>query len=87
MGNAILSPKSYEANYCTGGCPYPISSKQNATLHSQIQAILNNKDPDIPEPCCTPTKLMSLGVLITLDSKTHQLKNFPNMTAIECGCR
>ncbi|KAF6020560.1 BMP2 [Bugula neritina] len=83
----ILAPKKYDAYYCHGACPFPLSDHLNATNHAIIQTLMSKVDPGaIPQACCVPTDLSPISMLY-LNGKGVVLKNYPDMVVEACGCR
>lgn len=84
--NWIIAPPGYEAYHCHGMCPFPLPTHLNATNHAVVQTLLHTVYQNVPPACCVPTKLGMLSMLyLELDGKVV-LKNYPEMTAEECGC-
>ena len=59
----IIAPDGYEAFYCHGECSFPLNSHMNATNHAIVQTLVHLMKPDVPKPCCAPTKLSGISVL------------------------
>ncbi|NXO80128.1 BMP3 protein, partial [Sitta europaea] len=85
----IISPKSFDAYYCSGECQFPIPKAMKPSNHATIQSIVRAVGvvPGIPEPCCVPDKMSSLSILFFDENKNVVLKVYPNMTAESCACR
>ncbi|ELW66655.1 Bone morphogenetic protein 3B [Tupaia chinensis] len=99
----VLSPKSFDAYYCAGACEFPMPKKDrpNSPMspgreevvrpsnHATIQSIVRAVGivPGIPEPCCVPDKMNSLGVLFLDENRNVVLKVYPNMSVETCACR
>ncbi|NXC07013.1 BMP3 protein, partial [Orthonyx spaldingii] len=85
----IISPKSFDAYYCSGECQFPISKAMKPSNHATIQSIVRAVGvvPGIPEPCCVPDKMSSLSILFFDENKNVVLKVYPNMTVESCACR
>ncbi|NXT63742.1 BMP3 protein, partial [Chaetops frenatus] len=85
----IISPKSFDAYYCSGECQFPIPKAMKPSNHATIQSIVRAVGvvPGIPEPCCVPDKMSSLSILFFDENKNVVLKVYPNMTVESCGCR
>lgn len=84
----VISPQSYEANFCAGKCEFPLTAGHNTTKHSFIQSIAHVNNPDyIPPPCCVPTELRSVAVIYREGPETFTLQNWSDMRATACGCR
>ncbi|XP_030305858.1 bone morphogenetic protein 3 [Calypte anna] len=85
----IISPKSFDAYYCSGECQFPIPKALKPSNHATIQSIVRAVGvvPGIPEPCCIPDKMSSLSILFFDENKNVVLKVYPNMTVDSCACR
>ncbi|NXY11301.1 BMP3 protein, partial [Pteruthius melanotis] len=85
----IISPKSFDAYYCSGECQFPIPKAMKPSNHATIQSIVRAVGvvPSIPEPCCVPDKMSSLSILFFDENKNVVLKVYPNMTVESCACR
>lgn len=88
-GDWIISPKSFEAHYCSGSCPFPLPKRlrpsNHATIQSMVQAIGIYKD--VPAPCCVPDSMSSVTLLYFDENRNVVLKNYPSMTVNSCACR
>ncbi|KAM5241369.1 growth/differentiation factor 10 [Hipposideros larvatus] len=85
----IISPKSFDAYYCAGACEFPMPKIVRPSNHATIQSIVRAVGivPGIPEPCCVPDKMNSLGVLFLDENRNVVLKVYPNMSVETCACR
>ncbi|XP_054467115.1 bone morphogenetic protein 3 [Anoplopoma fimbria] len=85
----IISPKSFDAYYCSGSCQFPMPKASKPSNHATIQSIVRAVGvvPGIPEPCCVPEKMSSLSILFFDEDKNVVLKVYPNMTVDSCACR
>ncbi|NWR78025.1 BMP3 protein, partial [Centropus unirufus] len=85
----IISPKSFDAYYCSGECQFPIPKTLKPSNHATIQSIVRAVGvvPGVPEPCCVPDKMSSLSILFFDENKNVVLKVYPNMTVESCACR
>ncbi|XP_024434890.2 bone morphogenetic protein 3 [Desmodus rotundus] len=85
----IISPKSFDAYYCSGACQFPMPKSLKPSNHATIQSIVRAVGvvPGIPEPCCVPEKMSSLSILFFDENKNVVLKVYPNMTVETCACR
>ncbi|XP_009992205.1 PREDICTED: bone morphogenetic protein 3 [Chaetura pelagica] len=85
----IISPKSFDAYYCSGECQFPIPKALKPSNHATIQSIVRAVGvvPCLPEPCCVPDKMSSLSILFFDENKNVVLKVYPNMTVESCACR
>ncbi|XP_012502648.1 PREDICTED: bone morphogenetic protein 3 [Propithecus coquereli] len=85
----IISPKSFDAYFCSGACQFPMPKSLKPSNHATIQSIVRAVGvvPGIPEPCCVPEKMSSLSILFFDENKNVVLKVYPNMTVESCACR
>ncbi|KAM6176781.1 bone morphogenetic protein 3 [Erethizon dorsatum] len=85
----IISPKSFDAYYCSGACQFPMPKSLKPSNHATIQSIVRAVGviPGIPEPCCVPERMSSLSILFFDENKNVVLKVYPNMTVESCACR
>ena len=87
-GRTVISPLSYQANYCSGSCSFPLSQGENPTNHATVLTILARKTGlEVPEACCVPKKMESLTILYFDSDGSVVLKTFPQMSVKSCGCR
>nr|AST08410.1 bone morphogenetic protein 3b [Hemidactylus flaviviridis] len=85
----VISPKSFDAYYCAGGCEFPMPKIVRPSNHATIQSIVKAVGiiPGIPEPSCVPNTMNSLSVLFLDQSDNIVLKVYPNMSVDSCACR
>ncbi|XP_045068187.1 bone morphogenetic protein 3-like [Coregonus clupeaformis] len=85
----IISPKAFDAYYCSGSCQFPMPKSLRPSNHATIQSIVRAVGvvSGIPEPCCVPDKMSSLSILFFDEDKNVVLKVYPNMTVDSCACR
>ncbi|KAG7271515.1 hypothetical protein CRUP_007504 [Coryphaenoides rupestris] len=85
----IISPKSFDAYFCSGSCQFPMPKGLKPSNHATIQSIVRAVGvvPGIPEPCCVPEKMSPLSILYFDQDKNVVLKVYPNMTVDSCACR
>ncbi|KAI4529231.1 hypothetical protein MG293_020479 [Ovis ammon polii] len=85
----VISPKSFDAYYCSGACEFPMPKMVRPSNHATIQSIVRAVGivPGVPEPCCVPDKMSSLGVLFLDENRNVVLKVYPNMSVETCACR
>ncbi|XP_055940405.1 uncharacterized protein LOC129970038 [Argiope bruennichi] len=88
-GDWIMSPKSFNAYYCSGGCSFPIIKDANPSNHAAIQSLVHamRLGPNIPAPCCVPSETKPLTLLYFDEHNSLVLKNYPNMIVEKCACR
>ncbi|CAH1710548.1 unnamed protein product [Aphis gossypii] len=84
----IQAPPGYDAFYCHGECTFPLANHINASNHAVMQTLMNSYNPAaVPRACCVPTRLSSQTLLYVDDDGKLVVKNYPEMTVDECGCR
>uniref|UniRef100_A0ACB8F8S5 Uncharacterized protein n=2 Tax=Sphaerodactylus townsendi TaxID=933632 RepID=A0ACB8F8S5_9SAUR len=85
----VISPKSFDAYYCAGGCEFPMPKIVRPSNHAAIQSIVKAVGiiPGIPEPGCVPNTMNSLAILFLDQSDNVVLKVYPNMSVNSCACR
>lgn len=84
----IVAPLGYDAYYCDGNCPFPLSDNLNTTNHAIVQTLVNSVDPRAaPTACCVPTSLSSISMLYLDEHGKTILKNYDDMVVLGCGCR
>lgn len=84
--SSIIQPKSYEAGFCKGRCPY---NYNHATNHSRIQSLVHKLDRKVvPRVCCAPSKLAPLDILRVdpYDYTKLNVEKWDNMRVLECAC-
>ncbi|XP_025192833.1 protein decapentaplegic-like [Melanaphis sacchari] len=84
----IKAPPGYEAFYCHGKCSFPLASHINASNHAVMQTLMHTFNPSlVPLTCCVPTKQSSQTLLYLDTDGKLVVKNYPDMSVDECGCR
>lgn len=84
----IQAPPGYDAFYCHGECTFPLANHINASNHAVMQTLINSYNPaTVSRACCVPTKLSTQTLLYVDDDGKLVVKNYPDMTVEECGCR
>ena len=84
----IIAPASFDFNYCNGECKFPFHDSMNTTNHAIIHGIVRSTNENIPGPCCVPTELASLVMLIANENARNATVNtYPGMKIKACGCR
>ncbi|KAH3853462.1 bone morphogenetic protein 2-like [Dreissena polymorpha] len=84
----IVAPLGYDAYYCDGGCPVPLSDSLNATNHAIVQTLVNSVDSRAaPSACCVPTTLSAISMLYLDEFGKVILKQYADMVVEGCGCR
>lgn len=77
----IIAPKRYEANYCSGECPYVFLQKYPHT-HLVQQA----NPQGSAGPCCAPRKMSSISMLYFDEDGNIIYGVLPGMVVDRCGC-
>lgn len=84
----VISPRGYEAFYCSGDCVFPLTGRLNATHQAIVQTLMHLLHPTIvPRPSCAPALLGSFRVLYYLDDWNVNLKTFRDTVVQSCGCQ
>ncbi|KFM76636.1 Bone morphogenetic protein 3, partial [Stegodyphus mimosarum] len=85
----IISPKSFNAHYCSGGCSFPLIKEAKPSNHATIQSLVHalGLNPNVPTPCCVPSVTKPLTLLYFDENGSLVLKNYPNMIVEKCACR
>lgn len=84
----IVAPLGYQAYYCNGNCPFPLSDNLNATNHAIVQTLVNSVDAKaVPTACCVPTTLSAISMLYLDEYDKTILKQYDDMVVEGCGCR
>ncbi|XP_054268879.1 bone morphogenetic protein 3-like [Macrosteles quadrilineatus] len=96
-GEWIISPRKFEANYCTGSCRFPLTEENDATSkealkpsnHATLQSLVHalGADPRVPAPACVPHRLSPVTLLYFDHTLNVVLKNYPSMVVESCACR
>uniref|UniRef100_A0A5K3FXI8 TGF_BETA_2 domain-containing protein n=1 Tax=Mesocestoides corti TaxID=53468 RepID=A0A5K3FXI8_MESCO len=85
----VIAPMAYDAGYCYGHCPFPLSSHFNTTNHAIIIHLMYNLQvapSHIPPPCCTPLTFSPQSLLF-FEGDEVVLQVYENMVVETCGCR
>ena len=83
----IVSPKVFQPNYCSGGCPiYGGNISNNAIIRRTYNRVTGKRlGQKVPSPCCVPKTVQALEVLY-LHNGTLTFKIFDDVIATECAC-
>ncbi|CAH1789036.1 unnamed protein product [Owenia fusiformis] len=83
----VIAPKTYEAYFCTGDCPYQFMQTYFHTHVTQQQHALNISS-DATGPCCTPAKFLPISMLYFADnvSQTIKIADLSDMVVERCQC-
>lgn len=78
----IIAPRRYEANYCSGECPFVFLPHYPHTHLVQQATNLHG----LNGPCCSPRRMSSISMLY-LDHNYNIIYGIlPNMVVERCGC-
>ena len=77
----IIAPKKYDANYCSGECPYAFLQKYPHN-HIVQQAIPTG----VGGPCCAARKMSSISMLYFDSANNIVFSVLPGMVVDKCGC-
>lgn len=84
----IIAPSGFNAFLCRGTCNFPLHHNVAATNHAVIQTLAHLLiSPDIPKPCCAPSKLQSIQLLYSQNETIYKLKKYRGMIVKECACQ
>ncbi|GFX05342.1 bone morphogenetic protein 3 [Trichonephila clavipes] len=88
-GDWIISPKTFDASYCSGVCPHPLKKSIQSSNHATIQGLIHSlgMKKNVPELCCVPNSLAPVSLLYYDQNKNIVLKSFPDMSVQNCSCR
>nr|CDS26370.1 bone morphogenetic protein 2 [Hymenolepis microstoma] len=85
----VIAPMAYNAGYCYGNCPFPLSAHFNTTNHAIILHLMHNlgvAHSQINSPCCTPVTFGPQSILF-FDGDDVVLQVYEDMIVESCGCR
>lgn len=85
----VIAPAAYNAGYCFGYCPFPLSAHFNTTNHAIIIHLMHNlgvAPPQVGPPCCTPLTFSPQSILF-FDGGDVVLQVYEDMIVESCGCR
>ncbi|XP_039761303.1 growth/differentiation factor 8-like [Pararge aegeria] len=77
----IIAPKQYDANYCSGECPYSFMQKYPHTHLVHLAAPQGSGGP-----CCAPRKMSSISMLYFDHDLNIIYGTIPGMVVESCGC-
>lgn len=87
----IVMPTFFNAYYCAGVCPSPLTKSLSGSNHAIIQSLIYvlGGRPEVPAPCCVPEKLDAISLLFQEgdDGSKYLLKNYPKMSVSSCSCQ
>ncbi|XP_021956240.1 growth/differentiation factor 8 isoform X2 [Folsomia candida] len=77
----IIAPKKYDANYCSGKCPYAFLQRYP---HNHIVQQANPSG--VGGPCCAARKMSSISMLYFDSDSNIVFSVLPGMVVDKCGC-
>ncbi|XP_034836999.1 growth/differentiation factor 8-like [Maniola hyperantus] len=77
----IIAPKQYDANYCSGECPYSFLQKYPHTHLVHLAAPQGSGGP-----CCAPRRMSSISMLYFDHDLNIIYGTIPGMVVESCGC-
>ncbi|CAK1595430.1 unnamed protein product [Parnassius mnemosyne] len=77
----IIAPKQYDANYCSGECPYSFLQKYPHTHIVHLAAPQGSGGP-----CCAPRRMSSISMLYFDHDLNIIYGTIPGMVVESCGC-
>nr|CAH8874278.1 unnamed protein product [Trichobilharzia regenti] len=84
----VIAPQAYNARYCLGQCPFPLSTHYNTTNHAVLLQLVHLLDvARIPGPCCVPHQLSSQSLLYHSQNGDVVLRVYEDMVVESCACR
>ncbi|XP_033736807.1 growth/differentiation factor 8-like [Pecten maximus] len=85
--DSIVSPVSFQANYCYGSCEAQHQAHYNHTQMIQDHRWNQNEWNMMRQltPCCAPISYSSLSIMY-VDNNDLQVHFVPNLVATACGC-
>ncbi|KFM74932.1 Bone morphogenetic protein 3B, partial [Stegodyphus mimosarum] len=88
-GDWIISPKTFDASYCSGVCPHPLKKSVQSSNHATIQSLVQSLGlkKGVPGLCCVPNSLSPVSLLYYDQNRNVVLKSYPNMSVETCSCR
>lgn len=81
----IHTPTEYQAYKCVGHCHFPITT--DTTRHAIFHATMHFRRAVEDPPCCVPTKLGPISMLIYYEDVVEFVYEYHEMIVEECGCR
>ncbi|CAH8568436.1 unnamed protein product [Schistosoma turkestanicum] len=84
----VIAPQAYNARYCLGQCPFPLSTHYNTTNHAVLLQLVHLLDvASISGPCCVPHQLSSQSLLYHSQNGDVVLRVYEDMVVESCACR
>lgn len=77
----IIAPKVYDANYCSGECPYSFLQKYP---HTHLVHLATPQGSG--GPCCAPRRMSSITMLYFDQEYNIIYGTIPGMVVESCGC-
>ena len=83
----LVSPKTINVFQCVGQCQYPFVNVSH-TAHAAVVGQVHSLSPKLtPAPCCRPSKLGGLRVILLGKDGAAKQQFVPNLVAKECACQ
>ncbi|XP_071829634.1 bone morphogenetic protein 7-like [Apostichopus japonicus] len=83
----ILAPEGFNANQCTGTCPFPANIDTPYSTHALITSFMAIESPQtVQSACCVPHELSHIAILYIDESNNIILQHVKNAIAVKCGC-
>jgi hypothetical protein len=87
-GEFVVAPSGYRANYCDGGCPFPLDMKFNPSNHATVQTLIHLIDKNkTGEALCAPSSMDKPLSFLFIDNNQVKIKKYLDMSVIQCGCQ
>uniref|UniRef100_A0A914NZ94 TGF-beta family profile domain-containing protein n=1 Tax=Panagrolaimus davidi TaxID=227884 RepID=A0A914NZ94_9BILA len=87
-GEFVVAPSGYRANYCDGGCPFPLDMKFNPSNHATVQTLIHLIDKNkTGEALCAPSLMDKPLSFLFIDNNQVKIKKYLDMSVIQCGCQ
>ncbi|CAH8584917.1 unnamed protein product [Dicrocoelium dendriticum] len=84
----VIAPRTYNARYCRGHCPFPLSTHYNTTNHAILLQLVHLLDvARTTGPCCVPNQLSSQSLLYHSQKGDVVLRVYQDMVVESCACR
>lgn len=80
----IIAPKQYQANYCSGECPFVFLQRYPYTHLAQLTNTTGKYTGT--GPCCAPRKMSAISMLYYDQDMNIIFGLLPGMVVDRCGC-
>lgn len=83
----IIRPKQYTFTYCDGTCSYStLQQQKQSSMHALFQSIVNEKNPNIPQPTCVPTQFADDNFLLRQTDGSIEIYPIKDVIVKQCAC-